>query len=55
MSQFLFPAFLLFTSIPSFAWSSKVIRVADGDTITVQRRTQHIKIRLYGIDCPKKG
>lgn len=34
----------------------KVIRVADGDTITVldQSKTQH-KIRLAGIDAPEKG
>lgn len=34
----------------------KVVRVADGDTITVldQAKTQH-KIRLSGIDAPEKG
>jgi endonuclease YncB( thermonuclease family) len=34
----------------------KVVRVADGDTITVldQSKTQH-KIRLAGIDAPEKG
>lgn len=34
----------------------KVVRVADGDTITIldQSKTQH-KIRLSGIDAPEKG
>ena len=34
----------------------KVIRIADGDTITIldQTKTQH-KIRLAGIDAPEKG
>jgi endonuclease YncB( thermonuclease family) len=33
--------------------NGKVIRISDGDTITViQDRTQY-KIRLYGIDCPE--
>ncbi|MDI1238661.1 MAG: thermonuclease family protein [Polaromonas sp.] len=34
----------------------KVVRVSDGDTITVldQSKTQH-KIRLSGIDAPEKG
>jgi len=32
----------------------KVVRVADGDTITVlENRTQH-RIRLYGIDAPER-
>jgi endonuclease YncB( thermonuclease family) len=39
---------------PVWAWSGKVIGVADGDTITVLRDKQPHKIRLYGIDCPEK-
>jgi endonuclease YncB( thermonuclease family) len=39
---------------PVWAWSGKVIGVADGDTITVLRDKQPQKIRLYGIDCPEK-
>ena len=39
---------------PSWAWSGKVIGVADGDTITVLRDKTPQKIRLYGIDCPEK-
>lgn len=34
----------------------KVIRVADGDTITVLDSTNtQIRVRLYGIDCPENG
>ena len=45
---------LLLLPCPAFAWSGKVIGVADGDTITVLRDKQPQKIRLYGIDCPEK-
>jgi micrococcal nuclease len=46
--------FLLVLPCPAWAWSGKVIGVADGDTITVLRDKQPQKIRLYGIDCPEK-
>jgi len=39
---------------PAWAWSGKVIGVADGDTITVLHNKHPEKIRLYGIDCPEK-
>jgi len=29
--------------------------VADGDTITVSRNAQRVKVRLYGIDTPEKS
>lgn len=34
----------------------KVVRIADGDTITIldSNKTQ-IRVRLYGIDCPENG
>jgi endonuclease YncB( thermonuclease family) len=43
--------------LPSFSWafSGKVVGVADGDTITVLRDKEQVRIRLYGIDCPEKG
>jgi len=34
-------------------WSGKCVKVADGDTITVQQNTKNVRIRLYGIDCPE--
>jgi endonuclease YncB( thermonuclease family) len=39
----------------SLAWSGKVVGVADGDTITVLRDKQQVRIRFYGIDCPEGG
>ena len=55
----LFPSLLLILPIIfpcySFAWSGKVVGIADGDTITVLQDKQQVKIRLYGIDCPERG
>jgi micrococcal nuclease len=41
-------------SLPAWGWTGKVVKVADGDTITVLQETRQVKIRLYGIDCPEK-
>ena len=46
--------FFLMLPCPVWAWSGKVIGVADGDTITVLNDKHPVKIRLYGIDCPEK-
>lgn len=47
-------AFLIFP-IPCFGWRARVIRIVDGDTITVlSNEYEQIKIRLYGIDAPEK-
>jgi endonuclease YncB( thermonuclease family) len=36
--------------------TGRVVRVADGDTITIQTEAQgQVKVRLYGIDCPEGG
>ena len=45
---------ILLLPCPAWAWSGKVIGVADGDTITVLHDEKPQKIRLYGIDCPEK-
>jgi micrococcal nuclease len=45
---------LLLLPCPAWAWSGKVIGVADGDTITVLHEQRPERIRLYGIDCPEK-
>lgn len=37
------------------SYSARVIRVIDGDTITVLRNKQTVKIRLQGIDAPEKS
>jgi micrococcal nuclease len=36
-------------------FQATVVGVADGDTITVLRDRQQIRIRLDGIDCPEGG
>lgn len=38
-----------------YAWTGKVIGVADGDTITILHDRQEVKIRLHGIDTPEKA
>ena len=48
--------FLFILPCLTFAWSGKVVGIADGDTITALREgKQQVKIRLYGIDCPERG
>jgi endonuclease YncB( thermonuclease family) len=54
-------AALAVLSVPALAddpprpFTGKVVKIADGDTITVLlNKTQH-KIRLEGIDAPEKG
>ncbi len=49
---------LLLILLPSvvFAFTGKVVSVADGDTVTVLTKDKaQVKIRLYGIDCPEKA
>lgn len=35
--------------------TGKVIKVADGDTLTLLVGTEQIRIRLHGIDSPEQG
>jgi endonuclease YncB( thermonuclease family) len=35
------------------AWVGKVVRISDGDTITVLHEKRPERVRLYGIDCPE--
>ena len=37
-----------------FAFPAKVIKISDGDTITVLSGKEQTKVRLYGIDAPEK-
>jgi micrococcal nuclease len=51
---------LILLLLPSIAFSEtitgKVIKVVDGDTITIlNNHKQKTKIRLYGIDTPESG
>jgi endonuclease YncB( thermonuclease family) len=48
-------AYLLGLPCLGWAWSGKVVRVIDGDSITVLHDERGEQIRLYGIDCPEKG
>lgn len=57
MRNFYLTFLLLFISIISLCQTlvkGKVIRVADGDTITIlDSDDTQVRIRLYGIDCPE--
>jgi len=48
---------LVLILLPSFswAWSGEVVGITDGDTITVLRDKEQVRIRLYGIDTPERG
>jgi len=35
--------------------TGQVVRVHDGDTVSLQTRQGRVKLRLYGIDCPEIG
>lgn len=45
---------ILLLPLSLFAFSAKVIKISDGDTITVLSGKEQTKIRLYGIDAPEK-
>ena len=43
---------MLYASL--FAFPAKVVKISDGDTITVLSGKEQTKVRLYGIDAPEK-
>ena len=45
---------LIMLHVSLFAFSAKVIKISDGDTITVLSGKEQIKVRLYGIDATEK-
>ena len=50
--------FLVLLFVPSLTWAAftgKVVRVMDGDTIALMHNGHAERIRLNGIDCPEKG
>ncbi len=52
----LFLQLVLLQAGAGWAWTGKVIGIADGDTITILRDGHgQVKIRLYGIDAPESG
>ena len=46
--------FLFVSPLSLFAFSAKVVKISDGDTITVLSGKEQTKVRLYGIDAPEK-
>lgn len=45
---------LIMLHVSLFAFPAKVIKISDGDTITVLNSKEQTKVRLYGIDAPEK-
>ena len=45
---------LIMLHVSLFAFSAKVIKISDGDTITILQDKEQTKVRLYGIDAPEK-
>jgi len=56
-----FPVLLLFVlalicTTSAWAWTGKVVAIADGDTVTVLNSDmRQVKIRLYGVDAPERS
>lgn len=51
-----FTLFLVFCDFSTERLSGEVVKVADGDTFTIETATgERIKIRLFGIDAPERG
>ncbi|MCF8142733.1 MAG: thermonuclease family protein [Deltaproteobacteria bacterium] len=48
---------LLLSIYPStwWRWSGPVVHICDGDTITVLRGSERVRVRLYGIDTPERS
>ncbi len=49
-------AFFALCFLPSLAlaWPGRVVSITDGDTLTVLRGQEQVKVRLYGIDAPER-
>ncbi len=51
-----FLSFYAFFAICQTLIKGKVVRISDGDTITILTvENKQVRIRLYGIDCPENG
>lgn len=56
LNRYLLAAAIALAGLPAHAdFTGKVIGVADGDTITVLRDHEQVKIRLIEIDAPEKA
>ena len=48
--------FLVLAALSLLAHPAKVIKISDGDTITIlTQQHEQTKVRLYGIDAPEKS
>lgn len=52
---FLLPTFPAFSREPFRTIDGFVVKVSDGDTLTVDSGGTKLKVRLYGIDAPETG
>lgn len=52
---FLLPSSLAFSREPFRTMDGFVVKVSDGDTLTVDSGGTKLKVRLYGIDAPETG
>ena len=50
----LFCILVLFPAV-ALAWTGDVVRIADGDTMTVMRQGEQVRVRFYGIDSMAFG
>jgi len=56
MHRFVILAIFMFSPCWCWAFTGKVVNVADGDTITILTpEKSQVKVRIYGIDTPEKG
>ena len=58
MRQALASLLLLLSSLAAFAaqpFTGRVVRVVDGDTVTVETLGHIVTVRVFGIDCPEKN
>jgi len=49
----LLASLIAFSPVDDF--QGKIVSIADGDTVTVLRGTEQVKVRLDGIDAPEKN
>ena len=54
-TTFLFTLIFLVSIFSAETIKAEVVGISDGDTITVLRNKEQIKVRLAGIDTPEKG
>jgi endonuclease YncB( thermonuclease family) len=53
MRAFILFLLSLFPALAADPFTARVVRVTDGDTITVEAPGHIVKVRLFGIDCPE--